>query len=52
VFRSCNLKEAACVIRSAIRGFIASIISEEDALFAPEECGNIIVNELVKRQGA
>jgi AcrR family transcriptional regulator len=52
VFRSCNVKESAQVIRSAIRGFIVSIIFKEDALFSPEECGNLIVHGLIKREGA
>jgi hypothetical protein len=52
VFRSCNVKEAAQVIRSAIRGFILSIIFEEDALFSAEECSNLILNGLMRREGA
>jgi hypothetical protein len=49
-FRSCNVKEAARVIRSAIRGFILSIIFEEDTLFSPEECSNLILNGLMRRE--
>jgi AcrR family transcriptional regulator len=52
VFRSCNVKEAARVIRSAIRGFMLSIIFEEDVLFSPEECSNLIIHGLMKREGA
>ena len=50
VFRSCNVKEASRVIRSAIRGFILSIFFEEDALFSPEECSNLILNGLMRRE--
>ena len=50
VFRSCNVKEAARVIRSAIRGFILSIFFKEDALFSPEECSNLILNGLMRRE--
>jgi AcrR family transcriptional regulator len=50
VFRKCNVKETAKVIRGAIRGFIFSIIVEEDALFSPEECSNLILNGLMRRE--
>ena len=49
VFRTCNVKEATRVIRGAIRGFIFSIIIEEDALFSPEECSTLILNGLMRR---
>ena len=50
VFRTCHVKEATRVIRGAIRGFIFSIIIEEDALFSPEECSNLILNGLMRRE--
>ena len=49
-FSSCNVKDAARVIRSAIRGFILSIVFEEDALFSHEECSNLILNGLMRRE--
>jgi len=38
------------IIRSTIRGFIVSMIIEEDALFLPEECSNFILNGLMRRE--
>lgn len=50
VFNECNAKEAAKIIRSTIRGFIVSMIIEADALFSPEECSNLILNGLMRRE--
>lgn len=50
VFSECNAKEATKIIRSTIRGFIISMIIEEDALFSPEECSNLILNGLMRRE--
>ena len=50
VFSECNAKEAAKIIRSTIRGFIVSMIIEEDALFSPKECSNLILNGLMRRE--
>jgi AcrR family transcriptional regulator len=50
VFSECNAKEATKIIRSTIRGFIVSMIIEEDALFSPEECSNLILNGLMRRE--
>lgn len=47
VFRRCNVKEAARVIRGTIRGFILSIMVEEDALFSPDECSKLILHGLM-----
>ncbi len=49
VFSECNVKEAAKIIRSTIRGFIVSMVIEEDALFSPDECSNLILNGLMRR---
>jgi AcrR family transcriptional regulator len=48
-FRKFNTKEAAKVIFSIIRGFIASLVIEPDALFSTEECCNLILNGLLKK---
>jgi len=50
VFSECNAKEVTKIIRSTIRGFIVSMIIEEDALFSPEECSNLILNGLMRRE--
>jgi len=50
VFRPCHAKEAGRIIRSAIRGFIVSVIFEEDSVFSPEECSNLILHGLMRRE--
>ena len=50
VFSECSAKEATKIIRSTIRGFIVSMIIEEDALFSPQECSNLILNGLMRRE--
>jgi AcrR family transcriptional regulator len=50
VFSECHAKEATKIIRSTIRGFIVSMIIEEDALFSPDECSNLILNGLMRRE--
>ena len=47
-FRKFNTKEAAKVIFSLVRGFIASLVIEPDALFSTEECCELILNGLLK----
>ena len=49
VFQGCNVKEAAKIIISALRGFVLSIVIAADALFSPEECSNLILNGLLRR---
>jgi AcrR family transcriptional regulator len=48
-FRKFNTKEAAKVIFSLVRGFIASLVIEPDALFFPEECCDLILKGLLKK---
>jgi len=48
-FRKYNTKEVAKVIFSLMRGFIASLVIEPDALFSPEECCNLILRGLLKK---
>ena len=50
VFSECRAKEVTKIIRSTIRGFIVSMIIEEDAIFSPEECSNLILNGLMRRE--
>ena len=49
-FRECNTQEVAKVIFSLVRGFIVSLVIEPDALFSPEECGNLILTGLLKKR--
>lgn len=48
-FRNVNAQEAAKIIFSAIRGFVMSMMIEADALFSPEECSNLILKGLIRR---
>jgi AcrR family transcriptional regulator len=48
-FRKFNAKEAAKIIFSIIRGYIASLVIEPDILFSTEECCELILNGLLKK---
>jgi AcrR family transcriptional regulator len=48
-FRKYNTKEVAKVIFSLVRGFIASLVIEPDALFSTEECCDLILKGLLKK---
>lgn len=48
-FRNVNAQEAAKIIFSVIRGFVMSMMIEADALFSPEECSNLILKGLIRR---
>lgn len=50
-FADCDIEEAAKVIFSALRGFVFSMIIDENALFAEEHCSNLILNGLLRRNG-
>jgi AcrR family transcriptional regulator len=48
-FRKFNTKEVAKVIFSLVRGFIASLVIEPDALFSTKECCDLILRGLLKK---
>ena len=48
-FRKCNTGEVAKVIFSLVRGFIASLVIEPDALFSPGECCVLVLTGLLRR---
>ena len=50
-FRDCNTEETARVIFSILRGFIFSIMVEEEALFSPEACADLVLKGLIRRNG-
>ena len=50
-FRDCDTEEAARVIFSILRGFIFSIMVEEEALFSPEACADLVLKGLIRRDG-
>ena len=49
VFRRCNVKEAAKFIKCTIRGFILSMIIEEQALFTAKHGSELILQGLLRR---
>ena len=49
-FRECNTQEVSKVIFSLVRGFIVSLVIEPDALFSPEDCGDLILGGLLKKR--
>jgi len=49
VFRSCNAEEAAKVIFNIHRGFILSMVIDNEALFSAEECVDLVLNGLLRR---
>lgn len=48
-FAPCDSTAASKVIFNAIRGFVFSIVIDEDALFSADECSNLMLNGLVRR---
>jgi AcrR family transcriptional regulator len=49
LFRPCDAEEVAKVIFNILRGFIISMVIDEDALFTPEESVNLVLNGLLRR---
>jgi hypothetical protein len=50
-FNPCNAKENAKIIMSAPRGFILSMIADPDNFFTLDECVNLLMKGLLKRNG-
>jgi AcrR family transcriptional regulator len=48
VFRTCDADAASKVIFNMLRGFIVSMLIDEEALFAPEECVSLVLHGLIK----
>jgi AcrR family transcriptional regulator len=49
VFGECDPEEAAKVIFNTLRGYIVSMVIDEEALFSVEECCGLILNGLLRR---
>jgi AcrR family transcriptional regulator len=49
IFRQCDADEAAKVIFNAHRGFVVSMVIEEEALFTAEGCVDLVLNGLLRR---
>jgi AcrR family transcriptional regulator len=48
-FRDCDADEAAKVIFSMLRGFIVSMVMDEEALFSAEAYAELVLNGLIRR---
>lgn len=49
VFSACDADQTAKVIFNILRGFIVSMIIDEDALFPAEDCVNLVLHGLLRR---
>jgi hypothetical protein len=49
-FGRCDPDEAAKVIFNMLRGFIVSMVMDEEALFASEACIDMVLNGLLRRR--
>lgn len=49
-FRPCDSAEAARIIFNIIRGFVLSMVIDEEALFSPEGCVDLVLNGLIRRE--
>ncbi|SNB45636.1 TetR/AcrR family transcriptional regulator [Geobacter sp. DSM 9736] len=48
-FCDCNPEEAAKVIFNMLRGYIVSMVIDEEALFSVEDCCSLLLNGLLRR---
>jgi AcrR family transcriptional regulator len=49
VFQACDADETAKVIFNLLRGFVVSMVIDEDALFSAEDCVNLVLHGLLRR---
>lgn len=49
VFLECNADDAAKVIFNILRGFVVSMVMDEESLFTSEECVNLVLHGLLRR---
>jgi hypothetical protein len=49
VFLECNADEAAKVIFNMLRGFVVSMVMDEESLFTSEKCVNLVLHGLLRR---
>src|SRR6266567_1964545 len=48
-FRECDADEAAKVLFNMLRGYVVSMVIDEESLFSPEGCANVVLNGLLRR---
>ncbi len=49
-FDDCNVREAAKIVTSMIRGFVLSIVVDPENLFQPDECARFMLRGLLRRK--
>ncbi len=49
-FRPCDSAEAARIIFNILRGFVLSMVIDDEALFSPQGCVDLVLNGLVRRE--
>ena len=49
IFAPCDQEETAKVIFNILRGFVFSLVIDDEALFSAETCSNVILNGLLRR---
>jgi AcrR family transcriptional regulator len=50
VFGPCDVEQKARIIFNILRGFVVSMVIDEDALFAAEECIDLVLHGLLRRR--
>jgi len=48
-FSPCDLDEVTKVLFNTLRGFVFSLVVDDEALFSAEACSNVILNGLLRR---
>ena len=49
IFRECNAADIAKVLFNMLRGYVVSMVIDEESLFTPAECPNLVLNGLLRR---
>ncbi len=49
IFRECDADETAKVLFNMLRGYVVSMVIDEESLFTPAECANVVLNGLLRR---
>jgi AcrR family transcriptional regulator len=49
IFRESDADETAKVLFNMLRGYVVSMVIDEESLFTPAECANLVLNGLLRR---
>jgi len=50
VFAPCDTEERARIIFNTLRGFVVSMVLDEDALFTADDCSDLVLHGLLRRE--